>query len=239
MPKSRKGNLVELAYDALKRKIIKRDLKPGEYLDEKLLMKEIDIGRTPLRQALLLLKNENFIESQPNKSSYIKEFSLDEVKELYETLAILEKNVAYLAALRLTARELDAIKAVQGELDEVIVKTEANLDPDEHERLCWEFNDLNFEFHSLISMASKNRFLQKTHHAMRMQAERFSYITFLRILENSSGKTEYNQNISRQHHEIIGCLERRDTERIVAIVVDHAVFFQNQIFNSMMEISYA
>lgn len=236
---SRRGNMVELAYDTLKRKIIKRDLKPGEYLDEKLLMQELGVGRTPLRQALLLLKNENFIESQPNKSSYIKELSLDEVKELYETLAILEKNVAYLAALRITAKELEAVKAVQLQLDNVIAKTESNLDPDEHERLCWEFNNLNFEFHILMGKACKNRFLQKTHYAICMQAERFSYITFLRILENGTDKIEYNHSISRQHHEIIRCLGKRDKNRIIKVVVDHVIFFQNQIFNSMMEISYA
>jgi DNA-binding GntR family transcriptional regulator len=239
MTKSRKGNMVELAYDTLKRKIIKRDLKPGDNLDEKLLMKKIGVGRTPLRQALLLLKNENFIESQHNKSSYIKELSLDEVKELYETLAILEKNVAHLAVLRHTARELDAIKTVQSQLDDVINRTESSLDPDDNERLCWEFNNLNFEFHGLLAKACKNRFLQKAHHAICMQSERFSYITFLRILENGSDKTEYSQSISKQHHEVIRCLENRDKDRIIKVVVDHVIFFQSQIFNSMMEISYA
>ena len=239
MTKQRKGSLVDLAYDALKRKIIKRDLKPGEYLDEKLLMTEIGVGRTPLRQAILLLKNENFIESQVNKSSYIKEFSLDEVKELYETLAIVEKNVAFLAALRVNAHELEGIRAVQRKLDHMIEKSEKSLDPNEYEKLCWEFNELNFEFHIRIAAAGKNRFLQKVHYGIRNQAERFSSVTFIRMMENSTEKREYIQNISTQHHEIIRCLEHHDQTRITDLMVKHVIFFQNQIFNSMMEISYA
>jgi DNA-binding GntR family transcriptional regulator len=237
MTKVRKGNMVELAYEILKKKIIKRDLKPGEFLDEKLLVKEIRVGRTPLRQALLLLKNENFIESQPNKTSYIKELNFNEIKELGETLAILEKNIAYLATLRRTAKDLEAIKEVQARLDDVISKTEVSIGPEDNEYLCWEFDKLNLEFHDILAKSCKNRSLQKAHHAVRMQVERFSYITFLRILENGSNKTEYTHSISKQHHEIIRCLENRDKDGIVKIVVDHVIYFQNQIFNSMMEVS--
>lgn len=227
--------MVEFAYETLRKKIIKRDLKPGEFLDEKLLMKETGVGRTPLRQAFLLLKNDNFIESQPNKTSYIKELSFDEVKELYETMTILEKNIAYLAALRRTDKDLLAINEVQVQLDDVINKTGVNIDKDNKEHLCWEFNRLNFEFHNILAISSKNRFLEKSSYAIRMQVERFSYITFLRILENGKNKTEYTNSIAKQHHRIITCLENRDKDNITKNVVNHIIFFQSQIINSMME----
>ena len=51
---SKKGNLVEKAYDALKKKILCMEFKPGDYLNEKALMEELGIGRTPLRQAIIL-----------------------------------------------------------------------------------------------------------------------------------------------------------------------------------------
>lgn len=239
MAKLRKGNLVEQSFEALKKKIIKQDLKPGEYLDEKLLMKEMGIGRTPLRQAILLLKNENFIEGQPNKSPYVKDFSLDEVKELYETLAILEKNTAYLAAIRINDQELENILAIQKDHDRSIEKAQSKLDPKSQEKVCWDFTDLNFEFHQLIAKASKNRFLYKTHQNIRSQAEKFSYITFLRQLEDNGKKNEYYLNISKQHHEIIKCLKNRDHKKIGDVAVNHVRYFQNQIFNSMLDISYA
>lgn len=96
MAKLRKGDLVDKAYSSLKKKIITQEIKPGEYLDEKVLMKELGVGRTPLRQAIILLKKDNFVEGQPNKSPYVKEFSIGEVKELFETLMIIEKNITYL-----------------------------------------------------------------------------------------------------------------------------------------------
>ena len=102
-----------------------------------------------------------------------------------------------------------------------------------------EFNELNFEFHIRIAAAGKNRFLQKVHYGIRIQAERFSYVTFIQMMENNIEKREYLQNISKQHHEIIRCLENYDQTRITDLVAKHVIFFQNQIFSSMMEISYA
>ena len=57
----KRGNNASQAYELLKKKIITLQIKPGEYLDEKGLMKELKIGRTPLREAILLLKNEKLL----------------------------------------------------------------------------------------------------------------------------------------------------------------------------------
>jgi DNA-binding GntR family transcriptional regulator len=165
--------------------------------------------------------------------------SLDEVKELYETLVILEKNIAYLAALRIDDHELENIRKIQKDHDRAIKKAQSNLNPKSQEKACWEFTDLNFEFHRLIAMVCKNRFLYKTHQNIRSQAERFSYITFLRQGSKNGETNEYYLDISKQHHEIIKCLENRDCERIGDVVVNHVKYFQNQIINSMLNIFYA
>ena len=96
MELKKQGDLVEKAYRALRKQIITNRLKPGEYLDEKKLISELSIGRTPLRQAFHLLKNENFVEWKPHRSPYIKELSIGEVRELFEALIIVEKNITYL-----------------------------------------------------------------------------------------------------------------------------------------------
>lgn len=239
MAKQRRGNLVELTYEALRRKIIQRELKPGEILDEKILMQQLNVGRTPLRQAILLLKNDHFIEGRPNKSSYVRDFSVDEVKELYETLAILEKNVAFLAAKRITAAELKEIEALEARLDSTIDAAKNATAPQDLERIGWEITDLNFGFHDLISQACKNRLLASAHRQMRLQAERFSYITFARQMDADPDKHGYNTTIATHHHRMIACLQQRDASGIVSIAIEHVMFFQSQIFQSMLDISYA
>ena len=114
----KKSNLATQAYEILKKKIIKREIKPGEYLNEKVLMDETGVGLTPLRQAILLLKNEDLVESQPHRSAYVKDFSLEEVKELIEALVLLEKKITELSILRITAPELKRLKELLTLIDQ-------------------------------------------------------------------------------------------------------------------------
>jgi DNA-binding GntR family transcriptional regulator len=228
MTNLKKGNLVDQAHHALRKKIITLEIKPGEYLDEKALMKEMGIGRTPLRQAILLLRNENFIEGQPHRSPYVREYSLAEMKELFETLVIVEKNATYLAALRINDRELDKVKKAHSILESAI-----------QNKNYWEITDHNLEFHYLIAEASKNRFLCRMHQNIRMQAERLSYIAVSRELGETANLEEHNQKISKQHNALIKCLENHDVKQIGSICVEHVRLFQNRILQSFMDISYA
>lgn len=227
MNKEIKENLVDKAYNALKKMIIIQEIKPGEYLNEKLLMSELNIGRTPLRQAILLLKNDNFVEGQPNKSPYVKEFSLGEAKELFETLMIIEKNITFLATLRITQRELEKIKKTQRSIDRAI-----------HDKIFWKITDHNLEFHRLIAEASGNRFLRKVHQDIRLQAERLSYVAVKGESINNPAIDNHNQKISEQHQDIINCLENHDTKRIENIAIDHVKLFRDRIFNSLKDLSH-
>lgn len=236
MTNNKNRSLADQTYDILKKKIIKQDLKPGEYLDEKGLMQELNIGRTPLRQAILLLKNENLIEGKPNKTPYVKELTLDEMKELYETLAILEKNIAFLAALRINRRDLNNLIAIQKDHDRAIKKVQGNIDRESWETISWDIIDLNFKFHRCLSMATENRFLQRAYRSIRIQSERFSVINFLHNRMEDRSRNELWATLSKHHHDMIECLENRDPKKIADIAVDHVQCFQNQIISSMLNI---
>ncbi len=227
MTKLRKGDLVDKAYSRLKKKIITLEIKPGASLDEKMLMEELGIGRTPLRQAILLLKNEHFVGGQPNKSCYVKEFSLDEARELFETLTVLEKNINHLAAIRITVDELKEIRRAHDNIERAI-----------QDREFWEITAHNFKFHQIIARASRNRFLSRMHEEIRMQSERLSYISVSREIEDNVSLCEHYKRISQQHSKIIKCLDNHDHKGIEKVSVEHVNSFQRRIVNSLMRISY-
>jgi len=227
MSKLRKGDLVDIAYSRLKKKIITLEIKPGESLDEKMLMKELGIGRTPLRQAIILLKNENFVGGQPNKSSYVKEFSIDEVREMFETLTILEKNINHLAAIRITDDELKKIRRVQDNIERAI-----------QEKKYWDITAHNFEFHQIIAIASRNKFLGRMHEEIRKQSERLSYISISREIGENLSLVEHYKKISQQHSKIIECLNNHNHEEIEKVSVEHVNSFQRRIVSSFMKVSY-
>ena len=223
----KKGNLVDKAYDALRKKILYMDFKPGSYLDEKALMKEIGIGRTPLRQAIILLKKDNLVEGEPHRSPYVKEFSLGEVKELFETLIILEKNVSYLACLRITNGAINKLSKINDDIDQAI-----------QNKNFWEINNYNLEFHKIIAEASNNRFLARMHRDIRMQVDRLSYFSVSQEENENIGREKHNQTISRDHHNILKCLKNRDSKKIENISIAHVRRFQDRIASFLMNIDY-
>lgn len=221
----KQGDLVEKAYRALRKQIITNQLKPGEYLDEKKLITELSIGRTPLRQAFHLLKNENFVVWKPHRSPYIKELSIDEIRELFEALIIVEKNITYLAALRINDEELTAIRNIDSRINNAI-----------RNNTVWEITEKNNQFHTVIARASNNRYLDKYHETLRLQVERLSYLAVSR--DGLTSLEKHYAVISSQHEEIIEHLASHNTDGIEQVAVAHVKLFQNRILSTLMSADY-
>jgi len=218
LKKERKGYQTLRVYEEIKRRIITLNLKPGEVLEEKKLGAELGVGRTPVREALLLLKNENLIESQPNKTAYVKEMNLKNIKDLFESLTNIEKLTGCLAAQRITPEELKEIE-----------KTEEDLNKALSRRDFWEIESKNQRFHQMIAKASDNEYLISIHKNLRTQAERISYLAISREWENGPALNEHLEKIKEHHEAIVRCLRERDFESMEKLSIEHVKLFQNRI----------
>ena len=218
MKKEKKGYQALNVYQEIKQRIITLDLKPGEILEEKRLGVELGVGRTPVREALLLLKNENLVESRPNKTAYVKEMNLKNIKDLFESLTVIEKLTASLAAQRVTP---EALKEIE--------KTEDRLSKAVKGRDVWEIESQNRRFHQLIAKASDNEYLFSIHDNLRAQAERLSYLAISREWETGPALNEHLEKLKEQHKAIVKCLKEKDAEQMEKLSVEHVRLFQNRI----------
>lgn len=87
-------SLTEKAYYHIKKKILSCEFMPGEDIYEKQFFEELDYGRTPIREALIALKNENLIEIFPRKGMRVKPFSKKYINEMYQIRKIIEPSIA-------------------------------------------------------------------------------------------------------------------------------------------------
>ena len=223
MKKDKKGYHTLNVYNEIKRRIITLDLKPGEILEEKHLAEELKVGRTPVREALLMLKNGDWIISLPNKSAYVKEMSLKDIKDLFESLALIEKQTACLAAQRMTPELLSKIREAHRETAEAVSG-----------RDIWEIESHNQRFHQLIAEGSDNQYLISIHRDLRNKAERLAYLSIGRDFENSTTLDDHLKKLCQDHQEIVLCLEKKDGDRLGKLSTDHVVLFQNRIINYLM-----
>lgn len=89
-----------LAYEVLKDRIVRNELKPLEYLNEKTLCDELGISKTPIREALQHLERNRFVVIIPNKGCFVSNIGLDLIREVFEVREIHECAAARIAATR-------------------------------------------------------------------------------------------------------------------------------------------
>lgn len=166
MTKNKKETLQEIAYQRILEKIINEKMKPCSPLREEHLAVEFGLSATPVREAFRRLEHEGWLQSFPYRGSFIKEFTKEEIKDLYllreaiETVAVSEtiKN-ATKKDLAEIEKALDSEKSYIGNLK--ILQSNTNsymptLEPD-------------LDFHYAIVKASHSAMLIHRSDTLRAQ----------------------------------------------------------------------
>ena len=110
------GSLADSAYLRLREEIIAIELPPGTLLREDELRKRFGVGRTPIREALQLLRHTGFVTILPRRGTLVSEINIMDLASIYEVRVHLESWAARLAAERASK---DDIRAAGQLIDEL------------------------------------------------------------------------------------------------------------------------
>jgi DNA-binding GntR family transcriptional regulator len=102
----------ELAYDLIKGKIITLELAPGSAINQLELTEELQVSRTPVREALKRLESESLVVALNRRGMSVAEISLTDLRDVYEIRVELEAASARLTALRASSQQVSGIKDV-------------------------------------------------------------------------------------------------------------------------------
>jgi DNA-binding GntR family transcriptional regulator len=198
--------------------IVEGELSVGERLHDANLASVLNVSRTPIREALKLLANEGLVELLPGRGARVSAFSLDDVSDLFEVIAGLERHGCELAAERMTARDLEALLRM-------------------HERMArfhaagkrHDYFKLNNELHVAIVAASKNAILQATHASLILRARRARYAAlasrarwFEAMAEHESLMQAFVARDGRRAGEIMQQHDRRTAASILEALQNEA-----------------
>jgi DNA-binding GntR family transcriptional regulator len=116
---SEPGLIAERAYLALRDRIVTLRLAPGSVLREDDLMRELEIGRTPLREAVKRLTLENLVAVRPRRGTFVTDVHPDDIAAITEVRTELEGYAAELAARRMDDDGREVARALLEELAEL------------------------------------------------------------------------------------------------------------------------
>jgi DNA-binding GntR family transcriptional regulator len=107
------------AYHDLRDRIVTLRLPPGTVLREDALMRELNIGRTPLREAVKRLALENLVAVQPRRGTFVAGVETADIVHITEVRAELEGYAAQRAAERMEGELRAAAQALLEEVEEL------------------------------------------------------------------------------------------------------------------------
>lgn len=139
------------AYELLKDKILSLELAPGELLNEADLIEQLQLGRSPIRDAMHQLDQEGLVQILPRQGTLVTDISLSAFHEVFEFRLHAEGFAAYLAVRRGDPRSIKELEKLlaDAELSPTNTSGELNI-------------EIDTRFHQIVYRASANRYLAKT-----------------------------------------------------------------------------
>lgn len=210
--KSKPMSQVSRAYKAIKEAIMNLTLEPGQLISEIELSKQLEMSRTPIREAIARLKSEGLVEVIPRKGSFVKVLSSDDIRQIYEMAEALEGMMAYLAScygnqegifqLGKSVKDMEDAHA-SGDVNKLILADE--------------------NFHNILHKLCNNQFLVDSFSRMNDQIHR------IRLMTKSAGSN--SSESVKEHKETYEAIKKDDAELARCIVQRHWKRVRMEVIN--------
>ena len=206
-------NQRENAYQKIKGMIVNGELQMGQIISDKILSKELNIGLTPIRDALNLLKSEDLVISYPKKGTFVFELSSELFFDIFETRRIFETY-----GLR-TSHKLDRNKLIEKE-EEILEKMNVSI----NEKDYISYAKLDSEFHECFILGTGNDVLIKLYKNLEPKIETIRNAINLNL-------SEFNTKESfAMHKKIIKCIKSENIEQSIELLDHHIFVWYDKVF---------
>lgn len=144
-------SLGEQVYNYLCDQLKTRALSPGTFLDLNDIAAKLGISRTPLRDALIYLEVDGYVEIVPRRGVRVKYLELSEVKNLYQIIGSLEATAMVESSKQFTAEDYAQLDEITAEYRRMVEL--GNLD---------DCLSINYAFHDYFLDRCENPYLART-----------------------------------------------------------------------------
>ncbi len=136
------------AFETIRSMIVSGELSPGEQLVEEALAERCGVSRTPVRDALRRLESDMLVRRSETQRTFVADWSLDDLADVFELRAMLEGHAAKLAAERMDPPTLEQLRKCNSALRKAVQASPPDVD---------QFLELNREFHALVLKVAASR----------------------------------------------------------------------------------
>lgn len=198
----KRTSLLDAVYESLLEAIISGGLAPGAELNSVELAQQLDVSRTPVKEAIKLLVHDGLVEQVNNHKARVAKFSRQDVSEIYDLREQLEGAAAEKATKLIDEKVLAQMRS---EADSLLQS---------YGKLSWSSKavDYDIRFHTTLATESGNK---------RLSKEIIRYRLLVRGFCRMTGSEETLLQALKEHIVILEAIESRDPILARQAMVSH------------------
>ena len=194
--------LRDVVFNALRRAILRGELKPGERLMEIQLANKLGVSRTPIREAIRKLELDGLVLMVPRKGAEVAEITEKNLRDVLEVRCALEELAVQLACDRIDPERMQQLLDAAAHFRDILGTADIT-----------ELGEADEAFHDVIFQATDNRRLIQLLNNLREQMYRYR-IEYLK-------KKECYPQLLEEHAAIIQAIREHDKAKATEITVQH------------------
>jgi DNA-binding GntR family transcriptional regulator len=180
-------------YEAIKQRILDAVYVPHEFVRETRVAQELNVSRTPVREALRELVSEGWLEAMPHQGARVVAWTEKDAQEVFEIRLVLEPMAVAAASERISLARLEYLKVLAGQMEALTEEIDRN--PQARNGIA----ALNHEFHQELIAASDNeRLASVLESVVRTSVIRRNFVNY---------DPDHLQRSMVHHREILAAVE--------------------------------
>jgi DNA-binding GntR family transcriptional regulator len=208
------------AYEMIRERITTLEMAPGSVIHEQQLAEMLDMGLSPVREALKLLVHDSLVVITPRHGLYVAQVNVPDLEQLSEMRMALESLSARLAAQRATQDDIVVLEALR--LEQARISAE-DSGADASRRLF----DVDHKFHQAVARAAHNQYLADALERLFGLSQRLWYLALPQLGFLSSAV--------ETHLDLVDAIESRNADRAELIMRSHVQEFYDQVRKVLAE----
>jgi DNA-binding GntR family transcriptional regulator len=205
-----RGLLADRAYAELRDRLVTLRIPPGAPIDEDVLGAELEMGRTPVREAIKRLAHENLVTVFPRRGTFASEINITDLAQISDVRGVLEGQAAARAAERITG-------AQRLELERLLDDLGRSEGSDDVEALM----ALDARVHRFIYRCAGNPYMEETLARYYNLSLRIWYLVLDRLPHLFARVHE--------HDDVLHAIADGEADRARDILAEHVATFEREI----------
>jgi DNA-binding GntR family transcriptional regulator len=187
-------------YESVKRDLLEGVIKPGDRIGDADLRERLRVSRTPVREAMLALEQENLVRIVPRQGYFASEISATDVVDAYQLRFLLEPVITAMAALRIRDDDVDELREL------------ARVSSDGSEPGVAQAIERNKRFHLRVAEIAGNSRMT------RVMADVLDALGRLAVIDLRQRRT--GESWTSEHLAIVEAIAQHDPVRAAEVVRD-------------------